>query len=333
MVIKYNLKKHFISAVSVIMVLLLTITSAYAAGRTLVPVGCVVGIALESQGVMVAGYSEETESPAKAAGILPGDIITKIDDRNISCSEDIKSCEISSDSVTVTVNRDGTFHEFSVAPNTRPDGTKELGLWLRDSLTGIGTVTYYDPETGQFGALGHPVSDPDSGALIPIRSGQITKASLTDITQGKCGTPGQLVGVFDLSQVYGGVDANTPYGIFGNISDSSVFSADTAVEVAEEEDIHTGEVTVISCVNGSGPKEYKAEITRIDRNSSDGRCLMIKITDEELLSLTGGIVQGMSGSPILQDGKLIGAVTHVLVNDPTKGYGISLEKMLEAAAQ
>ena len=332
MVMKYKFKKHFVTAVSLLLILLTAAIPAFAAGRALVPVGCVVGIALESQGVMVAGYSEETESPAKAAGILPGDIITKIDDLDISCSEDIKDCEISSGSVTVTVNRNGTIHEFSVTPNARPDGTKELGLWLRDSLTGIGTVTYYDPETGEFGALGHPVSDPDSGAVIPIRSGQITKASLTDITQGKCGTPGQLVGVFDLSRVYGGVDANTPYGIFGNISDSSVFSSDTAVEVAEEEDIHTGEVTVISCVNGSGPKEYKAEITRIDKSGSDGRCLMIKITDDELLSLTGGIVQGMSGSPILQDGKLIGAVTHVLVNDPTKGYGISIEKMLEAAA-
>lgn len=333
MVKKLSFNKFFVTALSLIFSLLLLAPAAFASGRKLVPMGYAVGITLDTKGVVVVGYSQETDSPAKAAGIMPGDIITKIENRDIISSDDIKNYDFSGGALKITVTRGETSKEFTVTPLARADGTWELGLWLRDKLSGIGTVTYYDPASGDFGALGHPVSDTDTGVMIPMRAGHITRATINDIISGKCGTPGQLMGIFDLNTVYGDITENTPYGIFGKITDSSVSDGASAIDVAAESEIRTGSATIISTVNNEKPREYSVEIVRVDTGNRDGRSMMIKITDEKLLGATGGIVQGMSGSPIIQNGKLIGAVTHVLISDPTRGYGISLEKMTAAAGE
>lgn len=325
-------KKSLITLSAVLSILAAFSMSAFAAGRMLVPMGCTVGISLDSMGVIVAGYSQEQSSPAKKAGILPGDVIIKIGDTDITCAEDIRDCDLGTGELSITVSRNGAEKVFAVTPTVNPDGTGELGLWLRDSMSGIGTVTYYDPATGEFGALGHPVNDIDSGLMIPMRAGQISRATITDIVQGKCGVPGQLVGIFDLNAVCGDIQDNTPCGIFGKITEKGFSSSVTALEAADTKDIHTGKAVIISSINNGSPQEYDIEITRVERGSADGRCMMLKVTDSDLLTATGGIVQGMSGSPIIQDGRLIGAVTHVLINDPARGYGISIEKMLNAAA-
>ena len=332
MVKKGRFKKALITSAAVLGILAAFTMSAFAAGRMLVPMGCTVGISLDSMGVIVAGYSQAQSSPAKEAGILPGDVIIRVGDRNITCAEDIRGCDLGTGELSITVSRNGEEKTFTVKPAVNPDGTGELGLWLRDSISGIGTVTYYDPATGEFGALGHPVNDIDSGLMIPMRAGQISRATITDIVQGKCGTPGQLVGIFDFNAICGNIQDNTPCGIFGKITDSGFSQNGNAIEAADASDIHTGKAVIISSINNGTPQEYNVEITRVDRGSTDGRCMMLKVTDSQLLSATGGIVQGMSGSPIIQDGKLIGAVTHVLINDPARGYGISIEKMLDAAA-
>ncbi len=302
-------------------------------GRQVVPIGSAVEITLDTQGVIVAGYPPESPSPAQDAGILPGDIITAVNGVSVASAEDMMAAAeglSAGESAEITVTRGSEAKTFSVTPAVCDDGSLSLGLWLRDSMSGLGTVTFYDPESGTFGALGHPVSDIDTGITVPVRSGQISETSVNDVVKGEAGTPGQLMGSFQGGNVYGDVRSNTICGIFGTLSDTSVADGKTAVEVASEDEIHTGEAVILSNISGQEVKEYTVEITRV-YSGDDTRSMMIRVTDPELIAATGGIVQGMSGSPIMQDGKLIGAVTHVLVKDPTEGYGISIEKMLETA--
>lgn len=316
---------------AVLMVIFSFCQSALAAGHMLVPVGDVVGISLETEGVLVVGFPDEDTSPAKAAGIKPGDLIIGINDTVIKNGFDIGDFKLSADPITVTVMRGGTEKQINVTPGINQYGEPELGLWLRDSLSGIGTVTFYDPETGMFGALGHSVNDIDTGVIVPVGNGVLADAKVTDVVEGRCGFPGQLNGVFDFNSVVGVINDNTVCGIFGTVTDKSAIENTAAIETAAAEEVHTGSATIISCVDSGGPCEYDVEITRVEIDNKDGHSFVIEVTDEKLIETTGGIVQGMSGSPIIQDGKLVGAVTHVLVNDPARGYGIFIENMLEAA--
>ena len=199
-----------------------------------------------------------------------------------------------------------------------------LGMWLRDAVTGIGTVTFCDPETGVYGALGHSITDEDSGKAVPLETGSITEAEITGVTPGEAGAPGALNGDFTGGRVLGSVEQNGDCGIYGR---GAAPWAGRTVEVGE---FRTGPATILATVNGREVREFAVRITRIYRDGA-GEHVMLTVTDQELCALTGGIVQGMSGSPILQDGKLVGAVTHVFVNDPTRGYGISIQDMLDAA--
>ena len=306
-------------------------TPVFAEARQLVPGGMAIGIAVQSDGAMVAGFSENGNSPAASAGLMPGDIITAVNGTSVFSCDDVKSAvqDLGGEPITVSINRNGVSADYTVTPLICEDGSWELGMYLRDSLTGIGTVTYYDPESGEYGALGHGINDAGSGVLIPIKSGNITNAVVTDVQKGKCGTPGQLIGRFDFSESCGDVASNTNCGIFG-VSDSAL-ADNTAMETAENDEIVTGNATIISSVDESGPQEYSVQIVRVYHGENNARDMMLKVTDERLLSKTGGIVQGMSGSPIIQNGKIIGAVTHVLVNDPSRGFGVSIENMLNAA--
>jgi stage IV sporulation protein B len=212
--------------------------------------------------------------------------------------------------------------EVSVKPKSG-----RVGVRVRDTISGIGTVTFIDPQTGTFGALGHGVTDSASGSLMPIANGFLVPAEVAEVKVGEKGDPGQLVGAYDVSKKIGTVKENTPAGIFGTMQSAERQS----VAVGSAEKIRIGKAELCCTVRGGSPRRYSAEILRIDRAADNGRNLLLRITDPELLAATGGIVQGMSGSPILQDGKLIGAVTHVLVNDPKKGYGILLQRMAQCA--
>lgn len=285
--------------------------------ESLVPVGRTVGIRLDMDGVMIVGFAPAScesgeESPAQRAGLLPGDVIRSFNGREIDSAAEFLT-EVSGldgGSVELVVERGGRNRSFEITP--APNGTEgyQLGIWLRDGVSGIGTLTYYDPETGGFGALGHGIGDVGTEGLIPISSGCITEAEIVDVIRGGSGTPGELCGSIS-DRKCGEIVKNTDSGIFGSLSQAV---SGTAIPVAEENELHLGEAVILSNVRGTQVDEYSVEICRIYHGSPDGRCFMLSIQDPELLELTGGIVQGMSGSPVIQDGKLVGAVTHVCVN-------------------
>lgn len=311
------------------------------ATKTLVPVGHTVGIKLFSDGVLVVGLSQidtadGTEAPAKNCGLKEGDIITHINRQEVDTIEEVQAVLAQSEGEPMSIRAvrgDATVELTTKAVQCGTDGSYKLGAWIRDSMAGIGTVTFYDPDTGVFGALGHGVSDVDTMQLMPLSRGAILHSSVTGVEKGQVGTPGQLRGAFDVSQDLGQLYANTTSGIFGTLQETDGLPLGEALPVATRDEVKVGEVTIRSNIQGEEVKEYKAEILRIyPENPEDTRNFLIKVTDEELLAKTGGIVQGMSGSPILQDGKIVGAVTHVLLNNPTQGYGILAENMLKAAA-
>ncbi len=310
--------------------------AAYKA-ETLIPMGNAVGINLMSDGIMVIGVPEiladgVTESPAYGAGLTAGDIITRIGKQAVTSKEEMKTAidGLDGSAVDLTVKRGNNVMEFSLTPHKSEDGHCELGLWMRDGVAGIGTMTFYDPDTGIFGALGHSVNDVESGALIPLRTGTVTRSVVTDVVQGKAGLPGQLHGTFNMDNILGTLTANSSCGIFGKMSENDMLKGKKTMPAANDGEIKTGPAVILSNVSGTDVKEYDVEITRLYTGAEAiGRSMMLRVTDEDLIAQTGGIVQGMSGSPIIQDGKIIGAVTHVLVNDPTRGYGISIGKMLE----
>jgi len=306
----------------------------------LVPMGCTVGIEMKVDGVLVVGLSSlQTEngpfSPAGNAGIRPGDLLIRLGNHEIRSAREFleAASTLTGDEIAVTVRRGDRVIQYTVKPMPNEEGTYQLGLWLRDSVSGIGTVTFYDPKTGLYGALGHSITDADTGVIMPLGSGNIIGSKVVDVKKGCNGTPGELCGYFDKSGSRGNIMKNTPNGIFGILNGEAFEMQREPIPVAREEEIRLGPATILANVCGTEVREYDVEITRIYRSADSGKSLMLLVTDPELLEITGGIVKGMSGSPIIQNGKLIGAVTHVLVNDPHRGYGISIERMLEAAGE
>ena len=229
------------------------------------------------------------------------------------------------------MSRDGQELTLAAEPVLGDDGTYRLGAWIRDSMAGIGTVTFYDPATGTFGALGHGITDTDTGLLMPMGDGAVMDATVKAVKPGSAGEPGELRGSFDLTRDAGELYANTERGVFGVLENCGFTESDT-VPVAKQGEVHTGPAVIRANVSGDGVEEYAIAISRI-LDAAENQNLLIEVTDPRLLRQTGGIVQGMSGSPILQDGKLVGAVTHVMVNDPARGYGILIENMLAEAGR
>ena len=307
--------------------------------RTVIPIGRAVGIKLFSDGVMVVGLSEvETQggsqSPARQCGLQEGDIITHINSTEVDSIEEVQSVlqDLSGAKMSIRAMRGEKQVQMTAqAVQCSADGAYKLGAWIRDSMAGIGTVTFYDPDSGVFGALGHGINDVDTALLMPLQSGSIMYAQVTDVKRGQSGAPGELHGDFQVSRDMGSLYANTDSGVFGVLSDKALAQAQP-VEVASREEVRTGQAVIRSNIAGEQVEEYTVEITHVyPESAGDTRNMMIKVTDPRLLSATGGIVQGMSGSPILQNGKLIGAVTHVLIDDPTQGYAILAENMLQTA--
>lgn len=309
------------------------IVSAEASGKMLVPGGSVVGIRVECDGVLVVGMNEPESGslPAFEAGIRTGDVITHVGAEEVESIEEFREelAEWSGGDISLRVLRGDKPMQFTVTPTAGKNGG-ELGVWLRDGMAGLGTVSFYDPSTGLYGALGHAVNDIDTGVLIPIREGEIMQAKVSGVVRGECGKPGELLGSFDSNAELGSIETNCTSGIFGQLERNCSIAKGGALEMAERHEIMVGEATVLAGVDGT-VEEYTVEISRIYPEDSGGRDLLITVTDPQLIAKTGGIVQGMSGSPICQNGKIVGAVTHVLVNDPTRGYGIFIENMLDAA--
>ena len=311
-----------------IVLLIWVFSIAASAAEFLIPGGQVIGLQLTDDTVTIAAF-EETFSPAQKAGLKEGDQILQINGKKITCVDDVRQVLSKSDAqVKISVLRNGKTKNIIVAPAVSADGPK-LGVYLKQGITGVGTVTYYDTDGEEFAALGHGVNT-QSGNLLRLKTGSIYKAGVLSVKKGTVGTPGQLFGSLVEEQSVGVIEKNTNQGVFGKLATEV---KGEPLPVAEKEDVHTGQATIRSTVDGTTLQEYSVEILKIYPNSKERtRNMLIKVTDPKLLQATGGIVQGMSGSPIIQNGKLIGAVTHVLVNDPTTGYGIFIENMLDAAA-
>lgn len=321
--------KKLANKIALALLCLWLLPQGVSAQTLLIPVGQVVGLELGNRTVTVAAFDETLGAAAQAAGLEIGDEILSLDGKKVTCAEDIRQAlNRSNGSVDVEISRDGQSHTLHLTPEITKEGPR-LGVYLRQGVTGIGTVTYYDPSTGCFGTLGHGVNDPN-GNLLTMAEGKAYPAQVNSVRKGQCGEPGQLMGSVVSKDALGTLTANTGQGLFGTTEQG--WSGE-AVPTASAEEVHTGAATIRSTVADSTVREYSVEILKIyPKARQNGRNLLIKVTDPALLETTGGIVQGMSGSPILQDGKLIGAVTHVLVQDPTTGYGIFIENMLGAAA-
>lgn len=292
------------------------------------------GIKLYTDGVIIVGVRDvETDdgkcNPAKEAGLEKGDIIVEINGKKMYSASAVE--EILNDNngneYKIKVKRNGNYKEFTLKPvYSKSQGSYKVGLWVRDSTAGIGTITFFDKSTQSVAALGHPITDVDTNEIMPILDGEAVKANVTKIYKSRAGETGSLSCEFTNS-VIGTLKENCMSGIYGqytcDISDAYEY------EVASPQEIEKGAVQILCTVDENEPKLYDAQITRISyRENNSGKNMVIKITDEELLEKTGGIVQGMSGSPIIQNGKLVGALTHVIVDNPQKGYAIFAQSML-----
>ena len=315
-----------------------TVTVSVKPEKRLIPGGHSVGVALNTAGVVVVGDSDlgRVPSPARLAGLRSGDVIQSIDGAAVTSAAQLTACLSGGNPVQLKVLRDGASLECDVQPaQDVRDGQWRLGAWVRDSTAGVGTLTFYDPATGRFGALGHAITDVDTGVVMPAGTGEIFANNVVQVTPSRQGRPGELTGDFlDNAEPIGSLKENTECGLFGTMEaavGNPIFPEGLPVAAARQ--IHTGSAQLLTTLEGGAIKAYDCEITRIlDRSGDKGRDMTVRITDPSLLKLTGGIVQGMSGSPLIQDGRIIGAVTHVMVNNPSMGYGIGIESMLDALA-
>ncbi len=294
------------------------------------------GIRFKTDGVVVVGFGDvETESgkenPAYSAGIRENDVILKTNGQQISSAAELTDTvgRSQGQEITLTCRRDNTEFTVSLKPVRSLDGNFKTGMWIKDSGAGIGTVTYINPTDLSFGGLGHGICDGATGNVIPMTRGDATTVKLNGIEKGLPGTPGELKGSLTRDKC-GTVLKNTVCGVFG-VFDSLPSQTGELYQIGLRGEVHEGDATIMTTLDGEGRQAYSAKISAVSKDSRSNKCFTVRITDERLIEKTGGIVQGMSGSPIIQDGKLIGAVTHVMINDPTTGYGIFIENMLDQA--
>lgn len=294
------------------------------------------GVKMFSEGALVVGFSSIEQngtmvSPAKAAGLRLGDRVICIGETTTENNDAVKDAlEAAAGPVEVVYIRDGEQRQTTLTPLwDAASGQWRAGMWVRDSSAGVGTLTFADPERGVFAGLGHPISDSDTGASIALRSGEIVPCEITGCSKGTAGSPGELKGRFLSAHAIGSIRINGENGVYGTTR--TQFSG-RSMPVAFAQEVMTGEAEIWTTVEGETPRSYRVTIEKI--NDADlRRNMVIRVTDKELLAATGGIVQGMSGSPVVQNGRLVGAVTHVLVNDPTRGYGIFAQTMLQQVEQ
>ena len=311
---------------------------------TVIPVGNIAGLKLYTSGVLVVGMSEiegedsRTYKPYENTGIEEGDTITKINDKEVNTTDElIEKINMSKgENVEIQYIHDEQTKECSIKPVKTSEEEYKLGLWVRDSAAGVGTVSYYEPSTHTFGALGHGITDIDTGDLLNIAKGEFVTAKILDIKKGEDGNPGKIQGTVENQETIGEISKNTEFGIFGKIKDISSLNIDTSkeMEVALRDEIQLGKATILCSLDNQTVGEYEIEITKINKeNNYNNKSMEIKVTDERLIEKTGGIIQGMSGSPIIQNGKFVGAITHVLVNSSTEGYAIFGDLMLKQSKE
>ena len=303
-----------------------------------IPLGNAIGLKLYTEGVLIVGMSEiEGKRPYEFSGIKEGDRIISIDNKKIETTEDLIETVNSSKGKEVAIKyvRENLEEVTNITPVQTKQDEYKLGLWVRDAAAGVGTASFYIPSTGMFASLGHGITDIDTGDLITISNGELVSTNIVSIQKGEKGKPGEIKGSIEGASKIGEVYKNTSFGIFGKVSNkNSLKVTESEMEILNRDEIKKGKAQII-CELEDGKKEhYDIEIQRIyTANNKDNKSMLIKITDERLLEKTGGIIQGMSGSPIIQNGKFVGAVTHVLVNDPTTGYGVFADMMLKQMMQ
>ena len=330
-----SLRKRTAGLLALVFSLSLCVQTVWAAPeeRTVIPLGKAVGIKLFADGALVVGLSEDGHCPARDCGLREGDLILRMDDEKITSTEQVRALlqDNGCEPLAMTVQRSGRTLTVTAVPAQGPDGAWQLGAWIRDSMAGIGTLTYYDPATGSYGALGHGITDVDTARLMPLASGSIMETTVKAVKKGARGDPGELKGDFSVQRDVGTVTVNSDGGIFGTVADPDFLRMGTPVPVAAARQVKTGPATILATISADDTAEYTVQIVRVFSGGQSTRNLLLRVTDQRLLDATGGIVQGMSGSPILQNGRIVGAVTHVLLNDPTQGYGILMENMLAMA--
>ncbi len=306
--------------------------------QELIPVGSPIGIYVKTDGILVVGTGEfkgedGTEYSPSRYILKSGDYIRKVNGEVVTEKDDfIERIEQSGGKeVVLTLERDGDFLELAVKPERDATGDYKIDAWIRDNAQGVGTMTYIDSQ-GNFGALGHGITDVDTSTLMQMEDGTLYETDIVDIKKGTTGTPGEMTGmiVYSDDRILGDITSNSSRGIFGICNPKALaMGTREALPIGLKQEIKLGRAQILCTVDGS-PKYYDVEITALHLDHDNvNRGIELKVTDPKLLELTGGIVQGMSGSPIIQNGKFVGAVTHVLVQDSTKGYGIFIENMLE----
>ena len=309
-----------------------------------IPVGSIAGVKLYTNGVLVVGMSEiegkdnKKYKPYENTGISEGDTIIKIDDMQINSTDDLVNSVNKSNGQNIKINyiHNEESKECSITPIETSKKEYKIGLWVRDSAAGVGTVTFYEPETKTFGALGHGITDIDTNELINIASGEFITTKILNIAKGESGNPGKIQGTIDNQTKIGTISKNTKFGIYGKVDNLSTLQLDknNEMEVALREEVEPGKAYILCSLDNSTPQKYEIEIEKVFRdNNYDNKSMQIKVTDLRLIEKTGGIIQGMSGSPIIQNNKFVGAVTHVLVNNPQEGYGVFADIMLKKSKE
>ena len=317
-----------------------TVTAPVVAEKVLVPGGQSVGVKMDVKGVLIVGLEEiegkngEKVNPGLLSGLQIGDIIMEINGTEVYRADEVQELvnEIK-DTIKRKVKRNTDIVNISINPvESGEDGLYKLGVWVKDKSAGIGTLTYYDPSDSTFGALGHGIVDPETNSILSVDTGVLLESKVEDVREGKSGEPGEIKGIFyHSSDPLGSLEKNSSFGVFGlayHPIENPIYSKPIAVGTREQ--VELGKAYMLTTLSNNEIKRFEIEIEKIEnQDSSSGKNMVIKVTDEELLKESGGIVQGMSGSPIIQNDRIIGAVTHVFVNDPQRGYGIFIENMLK----
>ncbi len=304
-----------------------------------VPLGNAIGMKLYTKGVLVVGMSQietdknEKKKPYENSGIEQGDTILEINNNIVGNTEElIKEVENSKgNTINIKYLRDDKTMQTDITP-VKSKNTYKIGLWVRDAAAGVGTLTFYEPSTNLFMALGHGISDIDTEEIVNIANGELVTANIVSITKGRKGYPGEIRGTIDEGKTIGTIYKNTNFGVYGMVKNKNYLEADLTqeMEVAPRNEIKEGKAQIICQLENSTKKKYDIEIEKVYiNNNQNNKSMLIKITDKELLEKTGGIIQGMSGAPIIQEEKFVGAVTNVLVNDPTQGYGVFADIMIK----
>ena len=306
---------------------------------TVIPLGTAIGMKLYTKGVLVVGMSQintdnnEKTKPYENSGIEQGDMILAINNKEVSNTDELigEVKNSNGNSIKIKYLKNNETLETSITP-VKSKNEYKIGLWVRDAAAGVGTLTFYEPSTNSFMALGHGISDIDTEKIVEISNGELITANIVSIKKGEKGKPGEMKGTIDSGNKIGEISKNTNLGVYGNVTNKSYLGIDSnnEMEVATRSEIKEGRAQIICQLDNNERNKYNIEIEKIyTMNNEDNKSMLIKVTDEELLNKTGGIIQGMSGAPIIQNGKFVGAITNVLVNDPTQGYAIFADMMIK----